>query len=384
MKLSFSRDTWLALGLIALLTLVTIAAAIQQTRSERMPALSSLSSGPNGSRALWLWLDELGYEVAQEVASTFDPPAGAGLILLLEPLPGITADEWRRLDAWVEEGGTLILAGETFGMREAVTHYKFQLAYLMAPVSGLAPQTPLLVSPPGAAADLQAQAYLVTERFDYVTHLASEDKPVIVSFEQGQGRVILSTAPFSFSNAGLKKAGNPALVLNLVSAAKRPGLIWFDEWHHGLRTTETRVVGPADWLRYTPAGHALLYVTAVIFGAIVLAGRHFGRPVPLPQDTARRPPLEYITAIANLNRRARQRAAVLEQYRHWLKRKLGQRYRLDPTLPDEEYLAQLSHFNPRLDIAALQRLLARLRQKRVNETELVRLADEVATWLEDK
>jgi hypothetical protein len=384
MRLSFSRDSWLALGLITLLVLVTIAAAIQQTRSEQMPALSSLSSGPDGGRALWLWLDELGYEVAQEVTSTFQPPTEAGLILLLEPLTEITPEEWRLLDTWVEGGGTLILAGESFGMREAVSHYEFQLGYLMTSVSGLAPQTPLWVSPPGGTADLQAQAYLVTDRQDYVTHIASADKPIILSFEQGQGRVILNAAPFPFSNAGLKKVGNPALILNIVSATKRPGLVWFDEWHHGLKTTETRVVGPGDWLRYTPAGHALLYVALVIFGAILLAGRHFGRPVPLPQDMARRSPLEYITAIANLNRRARQRAAVLDQYRHWLKRKLGQRYRLDPTLPDEEYLAQLNRFNPRLDMASLQSLLARLRQKRVNETELVRLADETATWLEER
>ena len=86
------------------------------------------------------------------------------------------------------------------------------------------------------------RTFLVTDRQDYVTHIASADKPIILSFERGQGRVILSAAPFPFSNTGLKKAGNPALVLNLVSAAKRPGLIWFDEWHHGLRTTETRVV----------------------------------------------------------------------------------------------------------------------------------------------
>jgi hypothetical protein len=384
MRLSFSRDSWLALGLIALLVLVTIAAAIQQTRSGQMPALSSLSSSPDGGRALWLWLEELGYEVAQEAASTFEPPTEAGLILLLEPLTEITAEEWRLLDAWVEGGGTLILAGESFGMREAVLHYEFELAYMLAPVSGLPPQTPLWLSPPGGAADLQAHAYLVTDRQDYVAHIASADKPIILSFEQGQGRVILSAASFPFSNAGLKKVGNPALVLNMISAAKRPGRVWFDEWHHGLRATETRVVGPGDWLRYTPAGHALLYAAAVIFGAILLAGRHFGRPVPLPQDLARRAPLEYITAIANLNRRARQRAAVLDQYRHWLKRRLGQRYRLDPTLPDEQYLAQLNGFNPRLDMASLQNLLARLRQKRVNESELVRLAEETATWLEEK
>jgi hypothetical protein len=173
-------------------------------------------------------------------------------------------------------------------------------------------------------------------------------------------------------------------VLNIVSAAKRPGLVWFDEWHHGDRPDQTELVGPVDWLRYTPAGHSMLYVSAVIFIAIILRGQRFGRPVPLPTDTGRRAPLEYITAIANLGRRARHRSAVLSQYHHWLKRGLGQRYRLNPTLPDQEYLAQLSRFNPNLDAAALDNLLARLRQKQVSENELIHLAGEVATWLKEK
>jgi hypothetical protein len=219
---------------------------------------------------------------------------------------------------------------------------------------------------------------------DFVTHLADEEGPIILSFEKGQGRVFLSATAFPFSNAGLKEAGNPAAILNLVSAARQPGLIWFDEWHHGLRSDGSQVIGPTEWLRYTPSGRSFLYLAGVIFIALLLRGRRFGRPTPLSQETSRRAPLEYITAIANLNRRARHRADVLRQYHHWLKRGLGQRYRLNPTLPDEEYLAQLGRFNPRIDLTALGNLLARLRQNQVSENELIRLADETAAWLEEK
>jgi hypothetical protein len=378
-----SRDSWLAIGLFGVLILVTIAAAIQQTQEEIEPALSSLSSAPNGAKALGLALAGLGYEVSNDLSDPFVPPADDGLMLMLEPFPGITGAEWDTIDNWVTEGGTLVLAGEDFGTAIAVRHYGFDLTYRGIPVFTLTTQTPLLTSPPVSPANPRTQAYFKTNRTDFVTHLAIGSEPVLLSFEQGDGRVILCAAPFLFSNAGLKETGNPALALNIVSAARQPGLIWFDEWHHGLRPTDDEVAGLDDWLRYTPAGRSFIYVGIIIFAALVLRGQHFGRPVPLSRDTARRPPLEYITAIANLSRRAGHRSAVLRQYHHQLKRSLGHRYRLNPTLPDDTYVTQLAQLNPTLDAAALRHLLARLSQGQVNEGQMIQLAAEVTTWLKE-
>lgn len=375
-----SRDSWLAIGLLGLLVLVTIAAAMQQTQKTIYPPLSSLSSTPDGARALWLALAELDYQVNNDVPVSFRLPQEAGVMLMLEPFPNIIPSEWESIDRWVKGGGSLVLAGDGVGMMLAARHYQFNLAYLSTPVLTLTTQTPLLTSPPVTPASLPTQVYLKTSRADFVTHLAVEAGPVLLSFNEGEGRVILCAVPFLFSNAGLKEAGNPALVLNIISIATRPGLIWFDEWHHGRRVTNHEVAGPGDWLRYTPAGHALLYVGIIIFAALILGGQLFGRPVPLLKDITRRAPLEYITAIANLSRRAGHRSAVLRQYHHHLKRNLGHRYRLNPTLPDEVYVKQLAQFNPNLDAAALSSLLARLSQRQVGESEMIHLAAEVATW----
>jgi hypothetical protein len=105
--------------------------------------------------------------------------------------------------------------------------------------------------------------------------------------------------------------------------------------------------------------------------------------VPLPGEITRRAPLEYISAIANLGRRAGHRRAVLQQYRQRLKRHLGQRYRLDPTLRDPEYVTRLAEYNPGLDAEALRRLLARLQRPNVNESEMIQLAAEVAAWIKE-
>ncbi|MCB9076553.1 MAG: DUF4350 domain-containing protein [Anaerolineaceae bacterium] len=381
--IKLSRDTWLAIGLLASLLVITAIAASQSNQQEDVPPLATFSSTPNGGKALKLWLESLDYPLPEVAVAEFLPPEETDLIFMLEPLAGIADDEWEVLDAWVEEGGTLAVVGDELGAAFAFRHYNFNLTYIDPPPTTLVAQTPLWHSPPMEPADVRPEAFFQTNRRDFVTYIAVEEKPVIVSFAQGDGQVVLSAAPFPFSNAGLKAAGNPALVLNVVSAAQATGGIWFDEWHHGLRAGQTDLLGPWNGLRYTAVGRALLFIATVIFIGLVLRGRRFGRPVPLAKELARRAPLEYITAIANLGRRAEHRAATLEHYRNRLKRELGRRYRLNPTLPDDEYLAQLARFNPSIDIEALNKLLTQLRQPQVSEGELVQLAANVTTWLKE-
>ena len=391
-----SRDSWLSIGLFVTLVLVTIAAAISQAQEqqENLP-LVSFSSAPDGALALRLWLDELGYPVSDETGSTFHIPEQTSVILVLEPLPGITEGEWETIDTWLEQGGTLVMAGDRWGALLAARHYGFSLAFLTQEetdrASPLTAQTPLLASPPLTdPANVQTRAYFQIDddkdddgNVDFITHLSDGTNPVLVSWQVGNGRVILSATPFPFSNAGLKERGNPQLIANVIAAANRPGVVWFDEWHHGQRTQEARVVGPEQWLRRTPAGRSLLYATAVIFLSLVVRGRRFGRPIPLQKGISRRAPLEHITAIANLNRRAGHQTAVLLYHRQRLKRNLGKRYRINPTLPDDEYVAQLAQFSPGLDADALRNLLAQLCRQTVSESEMIQLTAQVAVWLKE-
>lgn len=379
-----SRETWWAIGIGVVLVLLTIVAAIQSARAEQSsaPTLASDSSQPNGARALWLWLEALGYAASSETAASFALPGQTSVALILEPTLTITAEEWKILDDWIDEGGTLVVAGDQLGSVFAMQHFEFQIAYLLTTVPTLTAQSPLWLSPPVTApVSVNTRAYFETQRLDYVSHLAVGNQPVVVSFSQGQGRVILSAAPFPFTNAGLKVAGNPEFVLNVVAPARHGGLVWFDEWHHGQRATAA--IGPEAWLRSSPTGHALLYVVGVLYLALIARGRLFGRPVPLPNHISRRAPLEHITAIANLRRQAGYRSAELRYYYDALKRQLGRRYRLSPDLPDQTYVEQLAAYDPNLDVQALSHLLTELRRPNVSESDMVRLANEAAKWLKE-
>jgi hypothetical protein len=262
-------------------------------------------------------------------------------------------------------------------------HYQFTFDYLADGNGVPARESALFASP--AAFDLknvQVETVLQSERDDFVVLAAYRGQPVLVAFEQGKGRVILGTVSEPFTNAGLKEAGNPEFVLNILALAQTPGTIWFDEWHHGLRS-DTEILGPGNFLRRTPMGRSLLFVALAILIVLFLQGRGFGRPVPLPQEIKRRGALEHVTGIANLSRRAAHRPAVMMHYHQQIKRKLGQRYRLDPGMDDKEYVDRLASYNPSLEKDQLLNLLKRLTRKDVSETEMVHLAAEAAKWIDN-
>jgi hypothetical protein len=379
---NLSPDLKLGIGVILLLVVVTTFAVLQRGNEETFPTLSSASSTPDGALALKLWVRELKYKVDEEVLANFAPPKDSSILFMLEPLFPTEAD-MNAVDKWVEDGGTLIAIGENYGMFSLIDHYKFYFHYLPKNDGTLANETPLLDSPP--ALDLKntkARIALSSERDDYVTLVSFQDQPVLVSFEQGKGRVILGTVTESFTNAGLKQAGNPELVLNILALARNKGTVWFDEWHHGVQSGE-QILGPSEFLRRTPVGRALLFVTFAVFIAFFLQGRGFGRPVPLPHEIKRRGALEHVTGIANLSRRAAHRSAVMMQYHNQIKRKLGQRYRLDPAMSDEDYVNTLAGYNPSIDKIELLNLLKRLRRTNLSETEMVHLAVEAAKWIDN-
>lgn len=378
---NLSRDTKFAIGILITLILVTVLAALQRETEQQYPLLSSLSSAPDGALALKLWVKELRYDVNEQVLANFIPPKDASILLMLEPiLP--TESELQALDDWVGAGGTLIAIGEQYSMYSLADHYQFALNYFSDQNAVTASETPLFNSPPPVdLKNVRANFGFQSERDDFVVLVAHHGQPVLVSFEQGEGRVILGTMSESFTNAGLKQPGNPELVLNILALAQTQGTIWFDEWHHGIRSGN-QILGPSEFLRRTPVGRSLLFVAFAVFVVLFIQGRGFGRPVPLPQEIKRRGALEHVTGIANLSRRAAHRSAVMMHYHQQIKRKLGQRYRLDPGMDDKEYVDALAGYKSDLNKDELLNLLKRLKRKDVSETEMVNLAAEASKWID--
>lgn len=394
MTKQISRDVWLAALLFATLAVILFFSLTRQQKQDLAPPLAADSSQPDGGRALLLWMEELGYAVDSSVAVDFAVPDETELLLVLEPSLTMRPQDAEVLDAWVAEGGTLIIVGTSLQMMSWARHFRAALspvspAEMTEITSTLTIQTPLWNSPSQSEFPHRANAdnTLSTSRMEdgYIVHAANQRGPALLSFERGEGRVVLSTTIYPFTNEGLQQAGNPEFVLNVLALGGVPGRVWYDDWHHGLRPSAVaRGVGFSAWLRTSTAGRSLLLAGAIIFVALALRGRSFGRPIPLPAQRTRRTPMEYVTAMANLHRRAHHRSALLQDYHNRLKRDYARRYRLSPAQPDGEFVAQIAIHDPAVDREALERLLAALSNPHASEEQTVQLAAAAVDWIENR
>ena len=380
------RDVMLPLGVLLLLLVIAGAAGLFAGKAEEIPPLSTNSNKPEGARALRLWLAESGYRVSNESGSRYAVPDGIEAVLILEPgiIDSITGQEWKVLDGWLEEtGGILFLAARQIWRPLSSSPLDIQTSFTPLRDYSVAPVAPVFFAPPVLeSAELKIQYTLVPKDTVVQPLLAVDDGLVALRIERHNGSVILVSDSGFLTNRGLKDPGNAALAINLLSLIPKGSSIWIDEWHHGERGAGgEESYGPEAWLTRTPSGFAILFAAGVIFLGLLLAGRPFGRPVPLAQDQQRRGALEYVTALANLNRRAGHRRALMQHYHTAIKRTYGRRYRMDPGLPDADYVEQLTQYNPSVDGPALLNLLRRLDGKNFTDVQVVHLAREAADWL---
>jgi hypothetical protein len=333
------------------------------------PPLSVRSIDSDGTMALSLWLEQSGYTVRQVLS---DPIrfGEVDALFVLNPLYPYSDSEAVRIRDWVEQGNTLVVAGDyLFVVNGLLDAFDVSIRYLPSPVQTLSPVLPTLDTPPVTILQTAASYAIDTARDDIVTHVATDDdERILISFRQGEGTVWVSGMTQPFTNLGLQDEQNARLVLNFVSNLPEEAVIGFDEARHGFQEASSSLSG---WLVSTSAGWSILVALVLTLVFLALRGRRFGVAVPIPEERLRREPVEYIQAMANLFRRSGQRDAMLKHYRAHLWRKLSERYAVDPRLSDDELVKTLTYRDAELDPALLRNLFGRLGRNKVSEQELL-------------
>jgi hypothetical protein len=175
---------------------------------------------------------------------------------------------------------------------------------------------------------------------------------LLVDYSYGRGRVAVLSDPYVVSNAGLNRADNLFLAVNLVTGGRSRARVLFDEFHQGYgggrNTTLAYFKGtPVLWL----FAQGALFALALVW----TRGRRFARSLPAPH-TDRRSKLEFVASMAELQQRARAYDLALENIYARTRRALARYGGLQPTAPPEEIAARVAARSGK-DKGALESLL---------------------------
>jgi hypothetical protein len=377
------RDIFIIAGLFAALLLFVALGPGRRPEQDQPAGPTTHSSELDGALALYNWAHEMGYDTRRLEYRAFALDDGDAALVILNPSREVKRAEARAILAWVERGGTLILADDTSALFGAGNALLDELAIDTvaysdtALIERVAPSQPALDQPPVGVAPVAAERVLVPHADDYVTLLGRRGAVIVAGIKRGAGYIYLSAATRPFTNDGLRNAENAALVLNMLRRVPAGGRIQFDEFHHGYFTppSTTSIVLGSPW------GWAAAYAVLAIALYLVLGGRRFGRPIPLKEEIARRSSAEYIESMADLFQRGGKRAYILNHYYTAFKRRLAKALGVNPQLADDEFVRELGRARE-LDEPTLLALLQRLRSPGASEAELVRAAADADAYLE--
>jgi hypothetical protein len=276
-----------------------------------LPAYSVYSQAENGLGEAAYVLQRLGW---RPVALTrpLDASRLQGLLLVVEPVrrrlfPGdegaLSENDAAALLRWVEQGNALLLMDR----KNTALH---RLLGVTVAHEGGKEEGFLPVDLGAAGAYTEGIVHLsVGTRATLRTNEGLPlwwlgDQPGAVVLRRGRGRVLVVADPRLLTHEGLVDAegeprdDNVLFLANVASVDARDGAVYFDEYHHGLRS------GGGFW-SYLGHHHEQATVVMIFLVAAVAGWRwsvRLGPAVPTPQ-TSSADAVEYASALARLYQR---------------------------------------------------------------------------------
>ncbi|MDQ3173598.1 MAG: DUF4350 domain-containing protein, partial [Acidobacteriota bacterium] len=193
------------------------------------------------------------------------------------------------------------------------------------------PPTPEPVGPPALAPDKSTPVSPAP-----VVHLGDSRGALLVDYPHGNGRIVILSDPYIFSNGGLSLRDNLQLAINLLTSTG--GLIAFDEYHQGRGTTRNALIG---YFSGTPILPILGQFVALILVILWTSSRRFARPLPLKQID-RRSSLEFVASMAELQHRARAFDLAIENIYSRTRRVLARYAGMEYNSPRAEIAARVA------------------------------------------
>jgi len=323
----------LAVFFLAFLTFLAVLFS-PNNRSSSRGYPSSYSAAPDGAKAAYTLLVEMGYGVERWERPPEDLPNSARNIVLIIAGPVIPSskDDQRRLQQFVAGGGHLLITGvggaEMIGAKVAAPPPPVQdtwqtfSAEAPSPLTRYAPEI-----------SMEAPAHWAHLGVGQVRYYGSGQGATVARLRDGSGETIWWGSDSPLTNLGITRASNLALFLNCVGSAPGTRILW-DEYFHGVRP------GLWHYLSNTPLPWALLQLLVLAAFLGITYARRSGALRPLPR-LARLSPLEFVETMGALYQRKGAAAGALEiayaRFHFLLARRLG----IPSTAPAAELILRM-------------------------------------------
>jgi hypothetical protein len=283
----------LALLLGGFLVVVLYLLDLRVKAGKGLPAYSSYSEEDDGLAESAFILDRLGWTPVP-LTQPAVPGLQRGLLILAEPGPGELGDgDARALLRWVEAGNTLLLAG----FHETPLHKLLDLRVRRLHIDG----APVVVAPelPGPYTDgidhLQVDPDATVDGPRAAPMWSVKDGPGALMLLRGKGKILVLADPTLLTNAGLRQQDNVVLLTNVARLAGRDDKVYFDEYHHGLRSAHDFW----GYLGYHQQQLTMLPIALLVGAAVWRAMVRLGPAVPTPRET-RADAVDYASALARI------------------------------------------------------------------------------------
>jgi uncharacterized protein DUF4350 len=317
---SADRKLLIAAGalLVALLVASAIVAPAQVPGSSSIP--SSYSAAWDGSKAAFLLLQELGYDVEhwERSPQEITKDAAKTVLILAEPIEPPSEDEQAALREFVLQGGRVVTTGAnayrylpmgpTSKQGDEFEEQKTFPALLPSPLVQGAPKI-TMTAPAGWHPDTPSQLVVYGD----------DETAVVITYRFGNGTVVWWAAATPLINQTIREPGNMAFFLNCVAPPQGGRVLW-DEYFHGAHASL--------WTYFSrtplPAG---LAQCGLVFVAVIFTFSRRQGPVRAPATVTRLSPLEFVETLGDLYHSAHAGPAAvritLQRFRFMLTRQLG-------------------------------------------------------------
>jgi Domain of unknown function (DUF4350) len=326
------RKLLLATAVVLIILTAAMAFVSPPPSEQSSPIPSIFSTSPDGARAAFVLLQELGrnVQVWEQPPTELPEDAEDAVLILANPIAIAGEGEKKALLAFVKKGGRILFTGPRIAQIFPDARLSDSDESVANEWKTFEPIFPSNYTRGAARISLKPEATW-DESQSQLALYGNPQFPVIASWRLGEGEILWWAGPGPLTNSGITREGNLNLFLNAVRDARagrreQPDIYW-DEYYHG---EEASLWG---YFQKTPVLWGLLQVS--ILGLVVLFtfSRRSG-PTAVPPVASRRSPLEFVDTLGGLYERAHAEpavvAAVYQRFRAILTRQL----RLPLATPD--------------------------------------------------